>query len=199
MDEKMINTLGQYVVHSGSATVLIDEVDDVVFCTKRAQAILARAKTIARQEKKLSFNNCLENQQLISSIALAKYQRKSNTVYLDDKAFSLPLRIDIAPISSTEEGNEATPVIIHFSTGDDKDLHLSKAFREHYSLTASEEQLADLLKQGLSISEIADKRNVKETTVRWTLANVFLKTKTNSQRELRQLARHFSDLDSVLC
>ena len=193
----MINTLGQYLTHCGSATVLIDEMDDVVFCSKGSKSIIARAETVATVNRKLSFNNLSENQKLISGIALAKYQRRKSTVFLDDEAFDLPLRVDIIPISYNQERAELASVLINLSTGDDRELHLSAAFREYYCLTAGEEKLADLLNRGLSISEIAEIRNIKKTTARWTLSKVFQKTKTNSQRELRQLARHFSDPNTV--
>ena len=42
------------------------------------------------------------------------------------------------------------------------------------------------------LAEIAKKNGITVNTVRWTLRNVYVKTETNAQKGLRQLARDFS-------
>ena len=42
------------------------------------------------------------------------------------------------------------------------------------------------------LAEIAKKNGITVNTVRWTLRNVYVKTETNAQQGLRQLARDFS-------
>ena len=52
--------------------------------------------------------------------------------------------------------------------------------------------LAKALLNDIPLSDYASKKGVKITTVRWTLGNIFSKTETHSQNELKSLAYKYS-------
>src|SRR5262249_8908624 len=53
-----------------------------------------------------------------------------------------------------------------------------------FRLTPAEANLAAALANGLSLSEYAERENLKITTVRWHLQNIFDRTETRGQAEL---------------
>lgn len=57
-----------------------------------------------------------------------------------------------------------------------------------FGLSPAEEDVANTLSNGLSVKEVADRRNSSEETVRKQLKSVFAKTGVNSQLELVRLA-----------
>ena len=65
-------------------------------------------------------------------------------------------------------------------------------FKEHYGLTKAELLLTEAIFNDMTLKEYAKTRNIKITTVRWTLDNIFSKTNTHSQKELKSLVLLFS-------
>ena len=66
-------------------------------------------------------------------------------------------------------------------------------FKNYYELTKAELAVARAVFEDTALQEYAAQKGVKITTVRWTLDNVFSKTHTHSQKELKTLALQYID------
>lgn len=68
----------------------------------------------------------------------------------------------------------------------------TEEFKEHFRLTKAESDLVTEVANGLTLNEYSELKHISKNTARWTLANVFSKTNTQSQLELQRLLMAFS-------
>ena len=87
-------------------------------------------------------------------------------------------------------GAQAVSLMLLTDTENETTLDIV-SFSEHYELTCAESDLVQSLHLGRTLKDHAETRGVTITTVRWTLDNVFSKTYTKSQPQLKSLIDKF--------
>jgi DNA-binding CsgD family transcriptional regulator len=78
--------------------------------------------------------------------------------------------------------------VVYVSNLEDNRVDHAEVLRRLYSLTRAETELVDLLCEGSTLDEAAQRRGVTTNTARSQLKQIFVKTGTNRQAELVRLA-----------
>jgi DNA-binding CsgD family transcriptional regulator len=98
------------------------------------------------------------------------------------------LQVVISPFCPGSLLNEPqATALIQFSDPSAVPRSRAAALRALYALTPAEARLADLLLQGLDVSQVAEQMNTTISTTRVQLKRVQAKTETHRQSELMRL------------
>ena len=191
----MINTLNAVMHQQGIGVIYLDGEANVLGKNSKADEILETSKNLWCRGKQL----CFEDNQLKKSL-LTKLEAKlengvKERIFVKKGLDQSPIALSLFPIVddvSVDNGRKSQWLMLVDDTN--KKAHFSaKSMADFYRLTPAETELVNSIYNGLSLSEHAESRGVKITTVRWTLDNIFSKTYTHSQSRLKELANKFVD------
>jgi len=191
----MVSTLRPILSQKKKAAIFLDETSNVVFANKQAHDLCAKSETLSIDNGSLITFSSSQNLELQKNLNMVTAQLKSRTIFWEENNFSHPLRVDIFPVVSDLElvPRKSVPKILTLETIGLVKPKISDKFNELYKLTPTEFETVQSLAQGMSLSTFAEQKGNCISTVRWTMRNIFSKTKTNSQKDLVALAGLFFD------
>jgi DNA-binding CsgD family transcriptional regulator len=100
---------------------------------------------------------------------------------------SFPIMLTPLLSTSSESALSDAVAVLYVSDVEAHSLPRSETLRSLYSLTGAEIELVELLCDGASLEEAADRRGVTMNTARSQLKQIFMKTSTGRQSELVRL------------
>jgi len=164
----------------------------VIGMSNRAKSMIASAGCLKIVKRKLVSANSSD---LKTNFRITVEQSKPTVLFVRNAVDGEPCRINIEPTSRKTRGvgqykNIAAMVIVACG-GQTKEL-LTEELQDFFDLTRAEIDLVSALHQKITLSDYAALKGIKVSTARWTLANVFSKTQSNSQSNLRSLADIFT-------
>ncbi len=196
----LVSTLRPIMSRKNRGTIILDENANVLFANKQAHDLCSKSETISIDNGSLNSLTSSQNIELESNLTMVAQQKIPKTVFWQESSFSHPVRMDIFPVLNDKVFTDpataplnSVPTILTIETIGLRTPKISPKFTELYKLTPTEFETVKSLAQGMSLSAFADKKGNCISTVRWTVRNIFAKTKTNSQRELVALANLFFD------
>lgn len=191
----LVNTLRPILSRKNRAAIFLDENSNIIFANKQAHDLCAMSQTISISNGSLKTFTSGQNSVLQYNLRMVTKQLTPKTIFWEESSFDHPIRMDIFPIIGDNEITplEGVPTILIIETLGLTLPKLSREFTALFKLTPTEFETVKNLAQGMSLSAFAEKNGKCISTVRWTVRNIFAKTKTNSQRELIALASLFFD------
>ena len=190
-----IQTLTDIIEKRQQGVVYLNRVGRIISINSFARDHVQQNACLSINQKALTTRRPEDQANLELAIQCAIDKRKSTTLFVRRDDSPHPLRFDIQPISgrqNSESENEPAAILI-INGVDQKPTLLTSHLGLHYILTDAEMRLCESIFNSLSLAQHAKKHDIKITTVRWTLSNVFSKTQTSSQRELYELMLSFSE------
>ena len=188
-----MRTINSLLGKQRQPALVISDSRSVIFSNRFARQIIEESKTLKIQKSKFTNTNSDRNTEFIKKLKLSGEESVPNTIYWNDPSFRLPIRLDILPVLDNFDNIDTTEslFIILLETYDLCDIDLNSQFKDRYRLTPTELELVKVLMRGLTLKQIAAKKGRATSTIKWTLANVYEKTGTRSQRQLISLADLF--------
>lgn len=163
----------------------------VVLVSREAGALLRAGDGIRISNGELSTRDAAQNAHLKAAIAEAvRCQFATSSVsasILIRRRSGAPLQLTIIPHRSSLPGRSALAALIFI--GDPARRSPSKAalLRALYGLSPAEARIADLLAEGLTVREIADRLTASLETTRFHTKKILAKTGARRQAELMRL------------
>jgi DNA-binding CsgD family transcriptional regulator len=161
---------------------------------KLAVAVVKGADGLRLQGSVLTARHATEHIQLKSFILGAALGARSGTrtpggsLSVSRQGLQAPLRVSVLPVPENLASRPWTTCALVFFI-DPTLVPQSRAasLRQLYALTPTEAHLADLLLEGLKVSEVANRMNITLETARCNLKRVLVKTGAHRQTELMRL------------
>lgn len=187
----MIHIINSLIGRQRVGGLILNASREAIFLNQRASNLINQMKQVSFREQILRHRHEKEDEKF--DLALKKSNEKflSTTLYWEDESLRSPCRIDVMPIYDHIEAQANTHAlsILVFESLYLEEPCFNKHFKEMYQLTPTEIDLVKNLLDGLTLGECSEAKGRTQSTIRWTLRNVFAKTKTSSQRELIELSR----------
>jgi len=180
---------------SGVGVLYLDEAANVIAKNIRAEEILNSSSRLWCSGKKLVFEDSGIKEKLLLNLERANAMQSSDKIFIKRTGEKPPFRVSLFPVCddiSNLEGEKSRWLMLVNDT-EHKPRFLAGSMANYYDLTKGETALVAAVYEGLTLAKYAERRGIKTTTVRWTLDNIFSKTYTHSQSELRELANKFVD------
>lgn len=175
--------------------ILIDHAMDVVYCNPAAEAILKEHPALSLRGRKLYAHTHEENLKLYDAVRKAivggknspnKYANTAIGLRHPDVSTVLPLLVT----PTAEYGIEVEPTRMHayaaiiISNPEQNQPVVPEALMSTYRLTPTESNVAIAIANGLSTNEIAEMLDVKLSTIKSHLKQIYNKTGAKRQTEL---------------
>lgn len=175
--------------HNNLGILYLDVEKNVLKHNSRAKQILRTQSNVSLISNKLRFVDDNAKLSFDLKVEASDLAAKPGHFFLQGDSPNFPLKLSIYPILDRESriGNVEVSSLVLLDLKDGKSQLSSESMAQHYELTSAEKSLVSALHYGDTLANYAKKRGVKLTTVRWTLDNVFSKTFTHSQMELRDI------------
>lgn len=189
----MVNTLDKIMHHRGIGIVYLDIKAKVLEANDDANSILSKEKELRKCGDKLVFKSSRMREFFEQILNEVRSNGRTGNLFLKRSLDKPPLKLSIHPVVDSLEfnsGAKAVSLMLLTDTQNESTLDIV-SFSEHYGLTSAESELVQSLHYGKTLKQHAEMRGVKITTVRWTLDNVFSKTYTKSQPQLKSLIDKF--------
>ena len=178
----MKETLNNIFYSRFISVIYTDENLNVLETNRQAKKILNTNSVLITQNGKISTSSASEMQCLKQTVKAVYQTKKHDTIFINWSKSNMPLRVDIYPViieCNVQNKLGSSVVLIMDDFNRSKDFYECK-FKNYFGLAKSEISLVSSLYSGRTLNEYADSKNVKISTARWTLANVFSKVGTNS-------------------
>lgn len=191
----MINTLNAVMHQQGIGVIYLDGEANVLEKNPKADEILETSKKLWCRGKQLCFEDNQIKKNLLTKLETSLGNKAKERIFVKKELDQSPIALSLYPIVdevSTHSGRKSQWLMLLDDTNK-KPTFSAKSMADFYRLTPAETELVNSIYNGLSLSEHAERRGIKITTVRWTLDNIFSKTYTNSQSKLKELANKFVD------
>lgn len=191
----MINTINEMMHQRGIGVMYLDEAAKILDKNTAADAILNSTSRLWCQGRRLF----IEDQLVHSNLRNFMLRKKAGTgvakFYVKKNVDEAPISLSVFPVKDDlrDRNGEKSKWLLLVRDTQTRPNFSAESMASFYELTSAEIDLVSAIYKGLSLAEHADCRGVKITTIRWTLDNVFSKTYTHSQAELRELANKFID------
>ena len=191
----MINTINEMMVQRGIGVFYLDEGANIVERNIAADDILNSTTRLWCQGGHLFIEDQSVQTKLKDFICCATSGSKAARFYLKKNIDEAPISLSVFPVKDDLRGanGEKSKWLLLVKDTQKKPIFSAESMSAFYELTGAEIALVSAIYKGLSLAEHAASRGVKITTIRWTLDNIFSKTYTHSQAELRELANKFID------
>lgn len=179
----------------GIAVLYLDDAANVIAKNSKAEEILNPSSKFWCSGKRLCFDDSELKNTFLCKLEEIRNSKSSTSLFIKQALNMSPIRVNAFPVFDNiynQNGEKPYWVLLVNDTGH-KLVFSAKSMAKFYELTNAELALVSAIYDGLSLAEYAKQRGVKITTIRWTLDNVFSKTYTHSQSELRELANKFVD------
>jgi len=163
----------------------------VVFASREAEALLKSGDGVRVTNGELKAGG--GKQSILLQAAITEAVRGGfalplvNGSILVSRRAGPPLQVTVVPHTMQMPGRETLAALVFL--GDPKRRFPSKSalLRSMYGLSPAEARVADLLADGLTVEEIADRINVTVGTARFHIKRIFTKTGSRRQTELIKL------------
>jgi len=177
-----------------TACFLVDSAGRVQYINKLAVAVVDAADGLLLEGSVLTARHAPERAHLKSFILGAALRSRSvahspgGSLSVSRQRSQFPLLVSVLPVPENIAARQLGTSALVF-VFDPASVPQSRAasLRQLYGLTPTEAYLADLLLEGLKVSEIADRMNITLETTRCNLKRVLAKTGTHRQTELMKL------------
>ena len=191
----MINTINEMMYQRGIGVVYLDNSPKILEKNSTADEILNSTPRLWCQGERLFIEDQTVQNRLHEFIGRAPNQSKTARFYVKNNIDEAPISLSVFPVKDDLRGDngEQSKWLLLVKDTQKKPGFSAASMASFYELTRAEIDLVSAIYKGLSLAEHANSRGVKITTVRWTLDNIFSKTYTHSQIELRDLANKFID------
>lgn len=189
----MINTLNEMMLQNGIGVFYLDDRINVLGANQTASEILQCQDEVWQSGSQLHFKDSGIKKKLI--MIIQNLANGSSSFFIKRSLDKPPLKVSVFSCQDNIRGNDgakAVSIVLMKDTQKKQTLCI-ESIAEHYSLTNAEASLVHALYDGKTLQQHACDRGIKITTARWTLDNVFSKTYTCSQSELKELAYKFSE------
>ena len=185
----MINTLNQLLLNMSAGIIYMDEFSNIIECNALARDILDKKDGLLVSNGMLVLENPKINKQLCHQSKFVMHTVTS-PILVSRKNQLPPYKLELLPFKDEwNNKNRNRPNSILLIKDPSLTFNFPKwIFSDHYKLTAAELELTKAIYGSMNLRDYANKRGVKISTVRWTLDNIFSKTFTHSQSELKTLA-----------
>lgn len=190
----MIQTLEDILRPNGEGVVILDNVANVLNASVFAQEIFARADGLINRAGKLCFSDKDAHRQVLSRLATGCEPANGKPIFVRRETGKSPYKVKIALFQDEwlhKDQPKPHSLLLVSETNRKLDFPIW-VFKDYYGLTPSELTLAEAIFGDMPLRDYAEFRGIKITTVRWTLDNVFSKTYTHSQTELKSLGIKFA-------
>lgn len=177
------------MVNHGFGVVYLDDNANVLAGNKLADEIFLRKDGIFNRAGKLSFIDNEAVNDFLKSFKGLYYGLNDQQFYVKRSSNMPPYKLSMLSFEDNWLIETTKPhSLVLISEPKEKFDFPEWIFKNHYKLTKTEIKVAKAIFDDVSLKEHAEQRGVKITTVRWTLDNIFSKTNTRSQKELKVLA-----------
>lgn len=177
----------------GVGVLYLDGGANVIAKNSKAEEILDSCSRFWCSGKRLCFEDNEVKDTFFCKLDEIRNSNSSTSMFVKKALNMSPIRVNAFPIFDNiynQKGEKPCWVLLVNDT-EHKPILSAKSMAEFYGLTNAELALVSAIYDGLNLAEYAEQRGVKITTVRWTLDNVFSKTYTHSQSQLKELANKF--------
>lgn len=191
----MLKTLNNILYRQHRAVIYFNDSLQIVHCNELARNFLEKNKCLSVTDSNLTCRDPNDQESFKTALIAARDSVLSAIVFIKRSSSQIPCRLDVTPIlDTTSDFDQAKPTIMIII----EDLSFSKQLlvdklQSYYNLTDAESGLIELLVRNKTLKECAELKDVKISTIRWTLGNVFSKTGTSSQKDLINLSQLFLD------
>jgi len=192
----MIDTLNDLMQEEGVGVFYVREDSTVYGHNDFAKVLLDNSGAISISSGSLIVNDPQKTKEFKHKVKFKASCHGKESLLISSGDSRYPVKLSLFPIQNIVENSvsKTTNLIVVLV----KDMSVRPKFMTHdfaglYKLTDAEIHLANSLYKGLTLKEHSEIRKVKITTTRWTLDNLFSKTFSNSQAELKDLLLSFSD------
>lgn len=179
---------------SAKGVLLLDRGGKVLFANAAARAMAQVADGFLLRRERIEVLNGDDDTALRHLIAGATgvIERadaaRGGVMRLARKSGKPGFSVAVAPLAGGTSWSGKAPVAFILVTDPDaRPLRLDAMLRQLFCLTGAETRVAERLMMGDSPERAAESLHVKITTVRWHLASLYRKTRTNRQAELVRL------------
>lgn len=189
----MINTINEMMFQRGIGVVYLDDAANIIEKDCNADEILSSTSSFWRNSKQFFCDDKAVKEKILNYIGHKEVPTSSAKFYIRKKYDKSPISLSIFPVVdnvSHASGARSRWLMLVRDTERKPNLS-SQSMAQFYGLTNAEISLVAAIYQGVSLTDYAEHRGVKISTVRWTLDNIFSKTYTHSQSELLELANKF--------
>lgn len=177
----------------GIGVVYLDDSANIIEKNGKADEILDSTSRLWRKGKRLCLENLGIKQKLMEFGRCDNSEKGRAQFYLKKGLDRAPISLSVFPIVDDLRGTsgENSRWLMLVKDTEKKPDFSADSMARFYGLTNAEVALVIAIYRGFTLAEHAQRRGIKITTVRWTLDNVFSKTYTHSQTDLRELANKF--------
>ncbi len=176
-----INTLSQ-------PTIVINELMQVRHINTAAEVLIASCDSFIIDDDKFLINNEKSHHQFmyqawdIAKSAEDLSSETTSTIII--RTENTPITITLSPMYSSDSGKHSKGVLLQIFDPNTQTLPKAESIKPIFQLSKTEALLCELLVEGLSLKEIAEKRSVSINTVREQMRRIFTKTGYKRQSEL---------------
>jgi DNA-binding CsgD family transcriptional regulator len=173
------------------AVLGLDSKGKVVLVSRGAEALLRAGDGMRVSNGEFSTADAAQNARLKATITEAVTGQfataASASVLIRRRSHATPLQLTVVPHRSHLPGRSALAALVFI--GDPARRSPSKAalLRAMYALSPTEARVADLLAEGLTVREVADRLNAALETARFHTKKILAKTGARRQAELMKL------------
>lgn len=173
---------------SGVGVIIADIHANVLFANDAAERICDHSKALRLTDGTLRAATLHDSLRLHAAIehvvTQGENQRAAVPAIALTRARGRPIMITLSPLSMTASDCDKHGAIVCVFDPESEAAASVHPICEFYRLSAMESKIAELMAQGYSITEAADRLSLKEHTARSYLKQIFQKTGTNRQGEL---------------
>ena len=193
-NELYCQTITTVLEQNKIGVIYLDEQFQIMETSPLAQRMLNEKDGLIDSYKMLKAVGKKDSDRLQKFLATDCTKPHYNSIFINRSRGAVPYKLTVSPIMErhTEFSFKQPKIMLLVSEPNGPSEFPSQLFREQYGLNNSEMLLAEAIYKGQSLSDYSESRGIKVTTTRWTLANIFSKTDTHSQKELKSLALVFS-------
>lgn len=181
--------LGQTLEMLPVGIALVDDGLNILTMNRQADISLRESGILANHGGRVRINNREHHRTLHQSIQRSLQAGSSHTMMLNDHGAARSVSLMVCPADVVRESNQrdASVVTLFISNPEINNLVNESTVAELYGLSEAEASLTRHLIEGLSLSDMAERRGVSEHTVRSQFKSIFRKTDTSRQAELVSL------------
>ncbi|AZT85611.1 hypothetical protein EHN06_19800 [Marinobacter sp. NP-4(2019)] len=181
--------LGQTLEMLPVGIALVDDGLNILTMNRQADISLRESGILANHGGRVRINNREHHRTLHQSIQRSLQAGSSHTMMLNDHGTARSVSLMVCPADVVRESNQqdASVVTLFISNPEINNLVNESTVAELYGLSEAEASLTRHLIEGLSLSDMAERRGVSEHTVRSQFKSIFRKTDTSRQAELVSL------------
>jgi DNA-binding CsgD family transcriptional regulator/PAS domain-containing protein len=172
--------------------LVLDETGKMMACNRAAELSTEGSSHLRIEEGRLTADDRVENERLQELIKNAVAPdigsdldaRNAMRITVDSDGSQLPIFIRPLLRASIDSRLPDASAVIFFAAPIWKQASALASIRALYGFTHAEAEIAQLLCQGLSLEEVAERRGVKLSTARSQLKSAFAKTGAKRQGDL---------------